>query len=323
MAHPANNPHHLRRPAAESDGPDASGEHAAEGGVQRHHRPLRHRPQGWKHVVGGSHHDDARGVYELHHAAGVAQVLPFEERRDLPDEGQGEVRLHRHALRTRSCREDIRSWWRAHQDAGNRRAEVRSHDEEHREPLAARSKPQDDHDGLRREDQPERERSSGRQGEPEPELQHRGHDGLRLAEPEVEVRRQGRRDCEARGRRKRFVPLQLQSCQGCVEPLRTPHRPAVRQAAIAIGGLAEEVGNEECFEPRWCAADALRDRCCQLRGEPPLLPLAVLPRQIRRRNEDVAQPHDGCEDQPRGVVGDQQDGQYQQHAQHHRPDRPG
>ena len=205
----------------------------------------------------GPDYDDPVGIHELEHAAADAQVFPLEKRRNLPDEGQGEVRLHGYALRPGSGRENIRSGRRAREDAGHSGAEIRPDDEKHRQPLAARPQPQDHDDGLRRENQPEREGKRGRQGEPEPELQHRRHLQFRHAEPETEIRRQGRRNHQAGGGRKRVVPVEFEPCARCQQPVWTAHRLAVWQTLAPDRGFAEKIGLEERFVAWRRAAHAL------------------------------------------------------------------
>ena len=192
-------------------------------------------------------YDDAFGVSELGHKAADAQVFPHEKRRNLPDERQGEIRFHGYALRPRSGGENLRSGRCARDDARNGRTEVRRDDEEHRQPLAARAQPQDDNDGFRRENQPERDGKSRRQGQFELELQHRRDLRFRHAEPEIEVRRQGRRNHQARRGRKRVVPVEFEPCARCFEPLRTAHRLAVRQIVASDRRFAEKIGLEERF----------------------------------------------------------------------------
>ena len=62
------------------------------------------------------------------------------------------------ALRSGTSGEDLRPRRCAHQDARISRTEIRRYIQEYRQPIAANPQPQDHHDGLRREDQPQRQR---------------------------------------------------------------------------------------------------------------------------------------------------------------------
>ena len=199
-------------------------------------------------------YDDAFGISRLEHETATSQVFPHEKRRNLPNERQGEIRLHRYALRPWSGGENLRSRRCARDDARHGRTEIRRDDEEYRQPIAARPQPQDDNDGFRRENQLERHGKSRRQGQFELELQHRRDLRFRHAEHEIEVRRQGRRNHQTRRGRLRVVPVEFEPCARCVEPVWSAHRLAIRQIVASDRRITEKNGLEKRFVA-WRRAD--------------------------------------------------------------------
>jgi hypothetical protein len=121
------------------------------------HQPIHHRHEAWdRHLSRCADHDDARGVY----GSGASKhwrdaYYRGKNERDIQTERQGEVRLHRHALRPRTSREDLRPRRRAHQDAGNSRTEVRRYAIKNIDnPSLPTLRYRKTSHGLRREDQP-------------------------------------------------------------------------------------------------------------------------------------------------------------------------
>ena len=141
VARTADTTRHARRPLAQLHRPEDAGEYLAAGRLQRHARHVCRRLEDGRLLPRHSLHDDRRGVWQVDGEEAAARLLPLEEFGDPPGTGQGEILVHRHALRPRSGREDLRPRRRTHQDAGDGRAEVRCHDEEHRQPLTPHPQP--------------------------------------------------------------------------------------------------------------------------------------------------------------------------------------
>ena len=87
----AYHPHHLRRPATRHHRPAKAGEYAADGGVQRLHRPLCRRLQDRWHLRRYADHDDSRRVQGVERTTELGRFLSREEQGDSPAAGQGEV----------------------------------------------------------------------------------------------------------------------------------------------------------------------------------------------------------------------------------------
>ena len=154
-------PYYLRRPQRELHRSHPSGEYAADRRIQRLARSLYHRQQNRQQLRDGTDYDDAGRIPQMDGETQLCRLLPLEEPGDTEGERKGQVRLHGHALLPRTGRKDLRAGRRTHQDTGIGRTEVRRQHQEHRQPVAAHPQPQDDSDGLRRENQCQCERKSG------------------------------------------------------------------------------------------------------------------------------------------------------------------